>query len=44
MQKIVEEAIDEGYFGLSIDMLPWHRLDGGRLRGISVPSQHAASE
>ncbi|HVU89319.1 MAG TPA: amidohydrolase family protein [Pirellulales bacterium] len=41
MQKIVEEAIDEGYLGLSIDMLPWHRLDGEPFRGISVPSQHA---
>ena len=41
MQKLVEEAIDEGYLGLSIDMLPWHRLDGEPFRGISVPSQHA---
>ncbi|HEY4310069.1 MAG TPA: amidohydrolase family protein [Pirellulales bacterium] len=41
MQKLVEEAIDEGYVGLSIDMLPWHRLDGEPFRGISVPSQHA---
>ncbi len=41
MQKIVEEAIDEGYLGLSIDMLPWHRLDGEPFRGVSVPSQHA---
>ncbi len=42
MQKIVDEALDEGYTGLSIDMLPWHRLDGEPFRGISVPSQHAA--
>ena len=41
MQRIVEEALDEGYVGLSIDMLPWHRLDGEPFRGISVPSQHA---
>ena len=45
MQRIVDEALEEGYLGLSIDMLPWHRLDGERFRGISVPSQHApASE
>ena len=43
MQQIVDEAIDEGYLGLSIDMLPWHRLDGEPFCGISVPSQHAAS-
>jgi N-acyl-D-aspartate/D-glutamate deacylase len=41
MQSIVDEALDEGYLGLSIDMLPWHRLDGEPFRGISVPSQHA---
>ncbi|MGD9720306.1 MAG: amidohydrolase family protein [Pirellulales bacterium] len=41
MQNIVDEALAEGYLGLSIDMLPWHRLDGEPFRGISVPSQHA---
>jgi len=45
MQGLVDEALVEGYLGLSIDMLPWHRLDGEPFRGISVPSQHApASE
>ncbi len=43
MQRIVAEAIDEGYVGLSIDMLPWHRLDGDPFCGISVPSQHATA-
>ena len=28
MQKLVDDALAEGYLGLSIDMLPWHRLDG----------------
>lgn len=42
MQGIVSEAMDEGYLGLSIDLLPWHRMDGDLFRGISVPSQHAA--
>ncbi len=41
MQSIVDDALAEGYLGLSIDMLPWHRLDGEPFRGISVPSQHA---
>jgi len=45
MQKLVDDALAEGYLGLSIDMLPWHRLDGAPFCGISVPSQHAhASE
>ncbi len=42
MGDIVEESMQAGYLGLSIDMLPWHRLDGDPFRGISVPSQHAA--
>ncbi len=41
MQGIVDEAMQAGYLGLSIDMLPWHRLDGEPFKGISVPSQHA---
>ncbi len=41
MNRIVEEALEVGYLGLSIDMLPWHRLDGAPFCGISVPSQHA---
>jgi N-acyl-D-aspartate/D-glutamate deacylase len=45
MQQIVDDALGVGYLGLSIDMLPWHRLDGEPYCGISVPSQHArASE
>ncbi|HEY2838907.1 MAG TPA: amidohydrolase family protein [Pirellulales bacterium] len=43
MQGIVDDAMQSGYLGLSIDMLPWHRLDGERFKGISVPSQHATS-
>lgn len=42
MQAIVQEAIDAGYLGLSVDMLPWHRMDGEAYKGISVPSQQAA--
>jgi N-acyl-D-aspartate/D-glutamate deacylase len=41
MRRIVAEAMDAGYLGLSIDMLPWHRMDGEPFCGISVPSQQA---
>ncbi len=41
MKKIVAEAMEAGYLGLSVDMLPWHRMDGDAYRGISVPSQQA---
>ncbi|MEW6776721.1 MAG: amidohydrolase family protein, partial [Bdellovibrionota bacterium] len=41
MRAIVREALDAGYLGLSIDMLPWHRMDGDPYRGVSVPSQQA---
>jgi N-acyl-D-aspartate/D-glutamate deacylase len=44
MQGILDEALAEGYLGLSIDMLPWHRLDGQPFCGISVPSQHARAK
>jgi N-acyl-D-aspartate/D-glutamate deacylase len=41
MRNILAEAMDAGYLGLSIDMLPWHRMDGEPFCGLSVPSQHA---
>jgi N-acyl-D-aspartate/D-glutamate deacylase len=41
MQHHVHEAMDAGYLGLSIDMLPWHRMDGEAFKGISIPSQQA---
>lgn len=41
MQKIVNEAMEAGYLGLSIDMLPFHRMAKGEFKGISVPSQQA---
>ncbi|MFN8284257.1 MAG: amidohydrolase family protein [Chitinophagales bacterium] len=45
MEKIVEEAMDAGYLGISIDMLPFHRWAGvysEKYTGLSVPSQRAA--
>ena len=41
MKKHVQDAVDAGYLGLSIDMLPWHRMDGAPFAGISIPSQQA---
>ncbi len=41
MKSIVKEALDAGFLGLSIDMLPWHRWDGDAYKGVSVPSQQA---
>ncbi len=45
MDKIVTEAMEAGYLGLSIDMLPFHRILGDykeEFKGISVPSQQAS--
>lgn len=45
MEGIVNEAMQAGYLGMSIDMLPFHRWAGvydPRYTGISVPSQRAA--
>ncbi|HMY41510.1 MAG TPA: amidohydrolase family protein [Chitinophagales bacterium] len=45
MEGIVAEAMQAGYLGMSIDMLPFHRWAGEyekKYLGISVPSQRAA--
>lgn len=41
MKAMVKDALDAGFLGLSIDMLPWHRWDGEGHKGTSVPSQQA---
>lgn len=41
MESTVQEAMDAGYLGLSIDLLPWHRIEKGEFQGLPVPSQHA---
>lgn len=41
MKSMVREAMEAGYLGLSIDMLPWHRIDGAPYAGVSIPSQQA---
>ena len=43
MQENLKAALDEGYLGMSIDMLPWHRIEAGKYIGFSVPSQQANS-
>ncbi len=45
MEGVVNEAMQAGYLGMSIDMLPFHRWAGiydKKYLGISVPSQRAA--
>ncbi|WP_035728003.1 N-acyl-D-amino-acid deacylase family protein [Eisenibacter elegans] len=41
MKGTVQEAMEAGYLGLSIDMLPLHRMALGEFKGVSVPSQQA---
>ena len=45
MDNYLEEAMEAGYLGMSIDMLPFHRWGGvftGDYKGASVPSQQAS--
>lgn len=41
MDTHLAEALDAGFLGLSIDMLPWHRMSGAKYDGVSIPSQYA---
>lgn len=41
MEGYIAEAMEAGYLGMSIDLLPWHRMDGEPHKGISIPSQQA---
>ena len=42
MARIVDEAMSLGFLGLSVDLLPWHRIASGQFIGEAVPSQQAA--
>lgn len=42
MARWLDEALDAGFLGLSIDMLPWHRMAGAKYDGVSIPSQYAS--
>ena len=41
MRTLLDEAIDAGFLGLSIDMLQWHRWKGFKYNGASAPSHYA---
>lgn len=38
MERLLEEALDAGYLGLSINTLPWDKMDGERFRSRPTPS------
>jgi len=40
MRRIAGDALDAGFIGISIDMVPWHMMSGPH-RGRTIPSQHA---
>jgi N-acyl-D-aspartate/D-glutamate deacylase len=41
MERLLEEAIDEGLLGLSSMTNPWDKLDGDRVRSKALPSVYA---
>ena len=42
MEALLEDALDAGYIGLSIQTLPWDKLDGDRERSKPLPSFFAS--
>ncbi len=42
MEALLEEALDAGYLGLSINTLPWDKMDGDRYRSRPTPSVFAS--
>ena len=40
MRELARQALQDGFIGISIDMIPWHMV-GGEFRGRTLPSQHA---
>jgi N-acyl-D-aspartate/D-glutamate deacylase len=38
MERMLAEALDAGYLGLSINTLPWDKMDGDRFRSRPTPS------
>jgi N-acyl-D-aspartate/D-glutamate deacylase len=41
MESLLQEGLDLGYLGLSIQTLPWDKLDGDRLPARPLPSYYA---
>ena len=42
MTRHLGDALDAGYLGLSINTLPWDKLDGDRYRSSATPSVYAS--
>ncbi|EDM77922.1 hypothetical protein PPSIR1_01844 [Plesiocystis pacifica SIR-1] len=42
MQSLLREALDAGYIGLSINTLPWDKMDGEEFRSRPTPSVFAS--
>jgi N-acyl-D-aspartate/D-glutamate deacylase len=42
MADMLSEALDVGYLGLSINTLPWDKMDGDRFRSLPTPSVFAS--
>ena len=42
MSAMLEEALDVGYLGLSVNTLPWDKMDGDRYRSRPTPSVFAS--
>ncbi len=42
MERLVEDALEAGYLGLSINTLPWDKMDGAAHRSLPTPSVHAS--
>ncbi len=41
MERLLDEALDAGYLGLSINTLTWDKMDGERFRSRALPSTYA---
>ena len=41
MAVLLDEALDAGYLGLSINTLPWDKMDGDRFRSRPTPSVYS---
>lgn len=41
MERLLEDALDQGFLGLSTMTTPWDKLDGDRFRSAQLPSTYA---
>ena len=41
MGRLLQDALEDGYLGLSINTLPWDKMDGPRFRSRPTPSVYA---